>query len=203
MFGKRSIWLSAVALAACALPASAQINNGGFELAPTAPPTAGDWQYNGAGAGRDGSNVHSGSFSANLDNVTQGSNANVLQQTDAGTITPGTTYVLKYWAQGSYGVGGIGQAQLSFMNAGAGILPGSPTFINIPASAGYVQYSQTFTAPANASRLFLAFNAVTGAVQGSTSHLYVDDVSFSIVPEPATLSVLAASGSLLFRRRRA
>ena len=70
---------SALALSAFAVPASAAvINNGGFETGPTVPPTPNDWQYNGAGAGRDGSNVHGGAFSANLNNVTEASNANVI-----------------------------------------------------------------------------------------------------------------------------
>jgi MYXO-CTERM domain-containing protein len=69
--------------------------------------------------------------------------------------------------------------QLAFLNAAGNLLPGSPQFVNIPASASYVNYGENFTAPANASALLLAFNAVTGAVTGATAHLYVDDVSFA------------------------
>jgi len=196
---------SALVLSAVAIPASAAVivNNGGFETGPTSPPTPNDWQYNGAGAGRDGSNVHSGSFSANLNNVTEASNANVQEQTAFGSVAAGTTYTLSFWAQGNYGVGGIGQAQVAFMDSTGGILPGSPVFINIPGSAGYVQYTQNFTAPTNASALFLAYNSVTGAVQGSTAHLFVDDVNFSAVPEPTAVAMLGVGALGLARRRRA
>src|SRR3954452_24009866 len=109
---------SALVLSAVAIPASAAVivNNGGFETGPTSPPTPNDWQYNGAGAGRDGTNVHGGSFAANLNNVTEASNANVQEQTAFGSITPGTSYTLKFWAQEANGIGGIGQAQVAFMN---------------------------------------------------------------------------------------
>src|SRR3954452_7891322 len=113
---------------AIALPATAQINNGGFENPPTVPVTPNDWQYNGAGAGRDGTSPHGGQFEANLNNVTEASNANAQQQTAFGSVTPGTTYTLDFWAQASYGVGGIGQAQSAFMNSTGGILPGFPQF---------------------------------------------------------------------------
>jgi hypothetical protein len=187
---------------AIALPATAQVNNGGFETAPTVPVTPNDWQYNGAGAARDATHPHGGQFEANLNNVTEASNANVQQQTAFGSITPGTTYTLDYWAQGDYGVGGIGQTQVAFMNSGGGILPGSPQFINIPPTASYAHYTQNFTAPANASALFLAFNSVTGAVTGSTAHLYVDDVQFKPVPEPTALAVVGLSIFGALRRRR-
>src|SRR3954447_21972735 len=99
---------------AVALPATAQINNTGFENPPTVPVTPNDWQYNGLGSGRDSTNPHSGQFEANLNNVSQASNANVQQQTAFGSITPGTTYTLDFWAQADYGVAGIGQAQIGF-----------------------------------------------------------------------------------------
>src|SRR4051812_22054821 len=146
--------------AAAVAPVSAQVNNGGFENPPTVPVTPNDWQYNGAGAGRDGTNPHGGQFEANLNNVTEASNANAQQQTAFGSVTPGTTYTLDFWAQASYGVGGIGQAQSAFMNSTGGILPGFPQFFNIPASAGYVHYTQNYTAPAGASAFFLSFNSV-------------------------------------------
>jgi len=188
---------------ALALPALAQVNNGGFENPPTIPVTPNDWQYNGPGSGRDGTNPHSGQFEANLDNITQASNANVQQQTAFGSIVPGTTYTLDFWAQANYGVGGIGQAQVAFLDSSAGILPGSPQFFNIPTSASYAHYTQNYVAPPNSSALFLAFNSVTGAITGSTAHVYVDDARFAAVPEPAALSVIGFSAFGLLRRRRA
>jgi len=166
------------AMMLAAAPASAQITNGGFENPSDEPPMLGQWQYV-AGAVRDTSMPHSGSFGANLENLSEVTNVNVQQQTAAGSIVPGTEYALSYWAQAEYGVSGIGQVQLAFLNAGGNILPGSPQFLSIPPSESYVEYEKNFMAPANAVALFLAVNSVTGAVIGASSHVYVDDVSFT------------------------
>jgi hypothetical protein len=168
-------------LAAQLLPApraAAQITNGGFEDPSDEPPVLGQWQYV-AGALRDGANPRTGAFAANLDNLAEAANVNVQQQTAPGSITPGAEYALSFWAQADYGVSGVGQVQLAFLNAAGNILPGSPQFINIPPTASYAAYAQNFTAPASASALFLGFNSVTGAVTGATAHLFVDDVSFT------------------------
>ncbi len=172
------------------VPTYAQVSNGGFESNAVG---AGEWQYV-MGALRDGTNAHTGLFAANLNNTSQAVNTNVQQQTLAGTIFAGTDYTLSFFAQAEYGVSGIGQAQVAFLNSSGGILPGSPQFININTSAGYVQYTQNFSAPANASALFLGFNAVTGAVISASSHVYIDDVRFTAVPEPASVCLLGLGG---------
>jgi hypothetical protein len=159
-------------------PAAAQISNGGFENPSDDPPVLGQWQYV-AGAIRDTSMPHSGSFAANLENFSEATNVNVQQQTAVGSIVPGTEYELSFWAQAEYGVSGVGQVQLAFLNANGNILPGSPQFFSIPASASYVEYEQNFMAPANSAALFLGVNSVTGAVMGASAHVYVDDVSFT------------------------
>jgi hypothetical protein len=170
--------LVVAAMMLAAAPASAQITNGGFETPSDDPPMLGQWQYV-AGAVRDPSMPHSGSFAANLENLSEVTNVNVQQQTAVGSIIPGTEYVLRYWAQAEYGVSGVGQVQLAFLNASGNILPGSPQFLNIPPSGSYVEHEQNFMAPPNAAALFLGVNSVTGAVTGGSSHVYVDDVSFT------------------------
>ncbi len=174
----------------CIEPASAQVSNGGFE---TNAVGAGEWQYV-SGAVRDTSNPHSGLFAANLNNISEANNSNVQQQTLIGSILAGESYTLRFFAQAQYGVSGIGQAQVAFLNSNGNILAGSPQFVNINASAGYVQYTQSFVAPNTASALFLGFNAVTGAVVGATSHVFIDDVSFTAVPEPSSASLLCIVG---------
>ena len=159
-------------------PAFAQIDNGGFELPSDEPAALGQWKYI-AGAMRSGAAVHSGSFAAELDNMVETTNVNVQLTTAPGTIQPGLQYKLGFWAQAELGVSGVGQAQVAFLNASGNILPGSPQFINIPASASYVEYMREFAAPVGASAVFLGFNAVTGAVAGASVLLFVDDVSFA------------------------
>lgn len=160
-----------------ATTASAQIANGGFESPSDEPPALGQWQYIG-GALRETTNPHGGAFAARMENLSEAANVHVFQQTAAGTITAGTQYELSYWAKAQYGVSGVGQVQLSFLNATGNLLPGSPRFFNIPPSAAYASYSHNLVAPANASALYLGFNSVTGAVVGATSLVVVDDVSF-------------------------
>jgi hypothetical protein len=172
------------------VPAFAQVSNGGFESDAVG---AGQWQYV-MGAVRDNSKPRSGLFAANLNNTSQAQNTNVQQQTLNGTILAGTDYTFTFFAQAEYGVSGIGQAQVAFLNSAGGILPGSPQFINIGASQNYVEYTQNFTAPANASALFLGFNAVTGAVAGASSHVYIDDVRFTAIPEPTSACLLGLAG---------
>ena len=196
-----SLLVAALLSPALATPALSQVSNGGFELPPSAPPTAGEWQYN-TGALRDGTSVQSGSFAANLMNTSQGANVNVSQQTLPGSITPNTNYTLSFWSQAQYAVAGEGQLQIGFMNSGGGYLA-PPQFFQIPASSGYVLNTSSFTSPAGASLLFLGFNAVTGAVGGASSQLFIDDVRFAVVPEPTSVAALGLSALVLRRRRRA
>ncbi len=178
----------------------AQINNGGFENPSMVPAVTGEWQYV-MGATRDSSSPRTGLFAANLNNTAQAANANVQQVTLPGSVLPGSTYVLSFWARASYGVSGIGQSQLAFLNSAGNILPGSPQFSNIPESAGYVRYTQNFIAPANSSAIFLGFNAVTGAVSGASSQVFLDDVRFAVIPEPASITAIGLVAAFMRRRR--
>ena len=215
MFSKSLISLSLVApvvigLMASSVQANNIINNGTFATGPTTPVTPNDWQY-GGGAIWDNSNPFTGSHDAYLNNTAEANNANVFQQTAFGSVTPGMQYTFSFESQFQGGVGAVGQAQFEFLNSTAGVI-GNPTFYSLPTTtsgfgtaAGYQLSTEDITAPTGASAIFVSFNAITGAVSGSTAQAYIGEASLTpaATPEPATLGLLGvgALGFLVLRRR--
>jgi hypothetical protein len=180
------------------------ISNSSFESAPL---PANDWQFS-PFALRDTTNPHSGSFEANLLQSTSGGNTNTFQQTPVGSVIPGAQYTLSYYIEYDGVGGGIAQVQSEFMNSTGGVI-GAPTFVNyfntspnFGTPAGYQLETANFTAPANASAFFFLVGAVTGANEGDTSHVYLDDVSMTAVPEPVSFGLLAAAVIMLLACRR-
>jgi hypothetical protein len=186
------------------------INNGSFVTGPTTPVTPNDWQY-GGGATWDNSNPFTGSHDAFLNNTQEANNANVFQQTAFGSVTADTSYTFNYETEFQGGTGAVGQAQFEFLNSTGGVI-GNPDFYSLPTTtsgfgtaAGYQLSSQNIIAPTGASAVFVSFNAVTGAVSGSTAQAYIGQVSLTpaATPEPATLGLLGVGslGLLTVRRR--
>lgn len=194
------------AVFACAAGASAGIEltneNRGFELGDVSGwasfPTS-DSTFVASG------DAFSGNFSGELTNNASGSSA-VIKQANIGIgqVSAGQEVMISFWAKGNAGPGGVSFAEFFSEVDGGGVssavlLGGAPLFVG----SDWSFYSFTTTAgPDVSGGVTLQFAAVTGAFDGSTMQLQVDDVSVSIVPAPGALAMLGLGGVLAGRRRR-
>ncbi len=151
------------------------------------------------------SDAHSGAWAGYLHNPHIGSGA-VIKQANlgAGSIAAGAAVHIEFWAKGSAGIGGVFFAEFFSELDGGGvsaaeILGGAPIFL----TDTYTFYSfDTFAGPDVSGGVTLQFGAITGAVDGSFSTAYIDDVVVSFVPAPGSAMLLGLGGLAATRRRR-
>lgn len=147
----------------------------------------------------------SGSYAGRIFNDAPASAAVVKQaNVGIGVVTPGADITISFWGRGAGEAGGVQFAELFSELDGGGtssaeILGGAPLFLT--------DQWQFFTFDATAGPdvsggITLQFTATTGGAIGSTAETVIDDVSISVVPEPAALTALALGGLLALRRRR-
>ena len=87
--------------------------------------------------------------------------------------------------------------------AANGLLGGTGVQNIINSPGGYTLNTLNLTTPAGTDHVQVEFDAVVGAINGSSTTINLDDVSFAVVPEPTSLALLAiGAGSLAVRRRR-
>jgi hypothetical protein len=146
---------------------------------------------------------NSGTFAAELFNNDLAAGAVVKQANiGIGLVNPGDPIQISFAAKGSSAIGGVAFAEFFSEIDGGGtssseILGGGPLSL----TDEYQTFSfNTVAGPDVSGGVTLQFSAVTGAATGSVSVLFLDDVS--VVPEPATLSLLAMGGMFAVRRRR-
>ncbi|QDU72956.1 carbohydrate binding domain-containing protein [Mucisphaera calidilacus] len=201
----RNTLIAAAAITLAASPAIAAIElttNGDFEAGDTSGwvsfPTANSTFLLTADA-------NSGGFAAEIFNNDIGSSA-VIKQANIGIglVQPGQTVDISFSARGEGAIGGVAFAEFFSEIDGGGVssselLGGAPLAIN---NNGYTDFNFTVQAgPDVSGGITLQFAAVTGADTGSVSVFFIDDVSVSIVPEPASIGFLAAGALALIRRR--
>ena len=94
------------------------------------------------------------------------------------------------------------ETRIEWRNAG-GEVSRTPNFTVAPGSA-YTQFSIPATVPAGAdtARVVFAVQTFGGDGPSNSGTIYVDDASFVVVPEPASMSLLAGVGAALLRRRK-
>lgn len=153
-----------------------------------------------------GVNPSSGLWAAEIFNEVQASNSLMKQANiGIGTVTAGQTVNISFDAKGSFGVGGVAFAEFFSEIAGGGtsraeILGGAP--LNLDANT-WRTFNFTVTAgPDVSGGVTLQLGATTPAISGSFAHVYYDNVSVSVVPEPATMAALGVGAIALIRRRK-
>jgi len=150
------------------------------------------------------------SFAARINNVTgPGNSLFKMANVGIGIVTPGQTVTIKFDARGSATAGGVSFAEFFTEIAGGGtssnaILGGAPLFTLPGFNANtYTTFTFNQVVGANASGgVTLQLGATTGAAGGSTSEMFYDNISITVIPEPVSLGVVGSAGALLLARRR-
>lgn len=154
------------------------------------------------------SDSNSGSFAGRIFNDTSGTAA-VIKQANLGigSVIAGQEITVSFAAKGSGAAGGVAFAEF-FSEIDGGGTSKSEIFTGAPLSLTDQWQTFDFTTTAGpdvSGGVSLQFNAATGANIGSTSEIFIDDVSVSIVsaiPEPGTITILSLAGLGLVARRR-
>jgi hypothetical protein len=148
-----------------------------------------------------------------INNVATGNSAIRQVRIGAGIVTSGQTVTISFDARGSYGEGGVANAELFYEIEGGGISSseilggGPPLAINGDPDV-WTPFLFTTTPVTDVSGgVTLALGASNGAVNNPSTTMWYDNVSVTVdvatIPEPASAVLLGLGGlGLLIRRRR-
>jgi hypothetical protein len=196
--------LSALVLVALsASPSAAQnvLGNPGFETAPPTPNNpVGNWA---TFASAQGAATHSTAMphggTGHMDLSTAGMDqfAGVFQDIDVPIAGRSVTFSGWHKAQ-TNPVGSVQEIKFEWTGATHDIIR------EIVPTANYTQFSLTRTAPAGATDLRVTYAIATFGPGLGDSTVFIDDISVTVIPEPAAASLLgiAGLGMLRFRRRK-
>lgn len=201
----------ALSLAASAGAANLAVN-GGFEDPVTSdgPPFVGFWEVFNGGAGSSSGNSavmpRTGLQSLEVSILnTDNTFAGAFQ--DVTGLTPGLEYTLSGWhASLSSPLDLTAEVRIEWRNSGSNTeISRTPNLTPVPASL-YSPFELTAAVPvgADTARFVYAIQTFTGGA-GNNGTVYVDDISFAVVPEPSSLILLGVGGLALvaMRLRRA
>lgn len=191
--------------------ASAQVQNPGFELAGTTANGATNWNTLAATGGtilRTNAFPFSGTFSLRIESAGGAGAPNTDVRSDFIPVSFGTSYNFSFYAANTLKSGGANPQWDIFWYDAANLPVGGPTFVSfsgVGSTYTLVTNSVVITPPSA-----LAVKATVGWIQavgaGSGDHwiTYIDDVSFSAVPEPSTMMLVGVGliGALMIRRSR-
>lgn len=209
---KRMLLTAAVALGCMTAAASAQnlLANPSFEdpITMDGPPFVGSWEaFNagaGSGAGNSADSPRTGALSLNA-NILGVDNAFAGVFQDVPNLVPGAPVELSGWHRTPSAPFDIGvEVRIEWRNSATNTeISRTPNLTTAPTSA-YSLFSLPAVVPAGAdlARVVYAVQSF-GPEPTNTGIAYVDDMSFVVVPEPASLGLLAVAGLAGLRRRRA
>jgi hypothetical protein len=185
--------------------------NPGFEdpITSDGPPFVGSWEGFNGGAGSASANSpvmpRSGLQSLGLSIFnTDNTFAGAFQ--DVAGLLSGTEYTFGGWhATSSSPLDLTAEVRIEWRNSGSNTeVSRTPNLTPVP-SAAYSSFSLTAAVPAGAdtARVVYAIQTFTGG-PSNNGIVYVDDMSFTVVPEPSTMALLGLGGLALaaMRRRR-
>lgn len=203
--------ISAFILLLTASPLTANLLvNSGFEDPITfdGPPFVGSWEgFSGAGASAGNSNVmpHGGLLHLNL-SIANTINTFAGAFQDVPGLVSGTDYVFSAWHASPSDPLDVGvEIRIEWRDSVSNTeVSRTPNFTPVPGAA-YSQFSLTATVPAGAdvARVVYAIQSFSTSPLGN-GFVFVDDASFTVVPEPSATVLAGAAGLGLafFRRRR-
>jgi hypothetical protein len=206
--------VGAVALVFVAGQVSAQnlVLNPGFETAGANSSLAANWTTDTAAGGpgvygiRTNDNPLSGSFNyeAFLDSTGAGPVAQFNQS--AIPVTPTDVYTFSFYSDRLAGsAGDVEQYNVQWFNASNGLISQSGYQGFNPGSGAYAQTIVTnLVAPAGAATATIYLHLAGAAAPSLTATVDFDNVSFSTVPEPTTLTLVGVGlvGAVLGLRKR-
>jgi hypothetical protein len=198
-------------LAASSVAANLLVN-GGFEDPVTSdgPPFVGFWEVFNGGAGSAAANStvlprtglqSLGLSIANTDNTFAGAFQDVTG------LSAGVDYILSGWhVTSSSPLDLTTEVRIEWRNSGSNTEVSRTPNLNPIATLSYSSFDLTATVPvgADTARLVYAIQTFTGG-PSNNGIVYVDDMSFAVVPEPSSLILLGVGGLVMvtIRRRRA